>query len=281
MSSRHNIIFFKMSDDSGLGEDIILLCLRTVDEDKMNIQQLESVGINVYVYDDVDEYIQYMVSINSDDVFVFAWLGSGWNHLVAILDDFEQVHCIYLSEPSTDKYVPKVHGVFTDTTELFQQVLVDARTCQLNQSTHLNVFDNQETSTIQNRHGKAVRSMWSQILMQTFLRMPTPATDVYREMLDEARHFYRNNPVQMAQIDYFEKNYQTDKAIDWYSRDSFAYRLVNKALRTQNLVLIFKFRHFIRDVYEQLTKLHSKQNLNLQTKSGKCSINTKVFCKIL
>jgi hypothetical protein len=169
--------------------------------------------------------------------------------------------------------------VFTNATELFQQVLVDARACQLNQSTHLNMFDHQETSTIQNQRGNAARSIWSQMLLQTLLRMPTPTTHVYREMLDEARRFYQNNSTQMAQIDDFEKNYHADKAINWYSRNSFVYRLLNKALRTQNLVIIFKFRHFIRDVYKQLTKLHRKQNLNVQTKNGKCSINTKVFVK--
>ena len=262
-----------MNDDSGLEEDIILLCLRTVDEGRMDVKLLESAGIIVCEYDDVDDYIQYMISINPDEVFVLAWLGFGLNHLTTILDDFEHVHFIYLSEATTARSVRKIHGVFTNTEELCQQVLHDAHICRLNRSTHLNVFDNQEVSTIQNRHGSAIRSIWSQMLLQALLLMPIPTTDVYREMLDEARRFYRNNSAQLAQIDDFEKNYQVDKAIVWYSRDSFAYRLVNKALRTQNLTVIFKFRHFIRDVYEQLTKLHRKQNLNVQTKSGEYSMN--------
>ena len=263
-----------MNDDSGPEEGVLLLCLGTIDENQMNIQQLESTEITVYEYDDVDEYIQYILSINPDDAFVFVWLGWGWNHLINILDDLDNVHCIYLSERTTEKRILKVHGVFTDAKELFQQVLVDARACQLNQSTHLNVFDNQETSTIQNKHGNAALSMWSHILLQTLLRMPTPTTDVYREMLDEARRFYRNKPTELGQIDDFEKNYRAEDAINWYSRNSFVYRLLNKALRTQNLVIIFKFRHFMRDVYEQLTKLHREQNLNVQTKNGNCS----TFC---
>ena len=140
-----------MTDESGSGEDVLLLCLRTVDANQTNMQQLESAGITVHEYDNVDECIQHILSINPDDAFVMAWLGFGWNYLIPILNDFEHVPYLYLSEPSTEESLQKVHGVFNDTGELFQRVLVDARACQLNHSTHLNILDNQETSTIQNQ----------------------------------------------------------------------------------------------------------------------------------
>jgi hypothetical protein len=266
-----------MSDNIDSGEDVVLLCLRSVDCTHTDMQQLQTVGINVYEFDDVDEYVQYLLSLNSEDIVVFVWLGFGWNHLIVILHNFENVDYIYLSEPTGEKCVPKVRGVFVNPTELFQQVLVDARACQLNQSTHLSVFENQETATIQNQQGNVIRSMWAEILLQGLLRMPTPTADVYREMLDEARYFYRNNSAQLAQIDDFENNYRANNAINWYSRDSFAYRLVNKALRTQNFAVILKFRFFIRDVYEQLKRLYHEQILARQTISGKCLLNTKVF----
>ncbi|CAF5005692.1 unnamed protein product, partial [Rotaria socialis] len=38
----------------------------------------------------------------------------------------------------------------------------------------------------------------------------------------------------------------------WYTRDSFVYRLLNKALRVRNVEMIFLMRNIIRDVYEQL-----------------------------
>jgi hypothetical protein len=263
-----------MSNDSNSGEDVVLLCLRSVGKDQVNMLQLQSVDTNVYEFDDADECVQCLLSLTQEDAFIFVWLGFGWNHLISILNDFEHVYCIYLSDPIGQKYVPKLRGVFKNTTELLRQVLIDARTCQLNQSIHLNVLDNQETSTIQNRKGNTAHSMWSQMLLQVLLRMPPPTMDMYREMLDEVRYFYRNNPTQIAQINYFQQSYRAEDAINWYSRDSFVYRLVNKALRTQNLGIIFKFRFFIRDVYEQLKKLYHEQNLAGQANNGKSSINT-------
>ncbi|CAF3735053.1 unnamed protein product [Rotaria socialis] len=46
--------------------------------------------------------------------------------------------------------------------------------------------------------------------------------------------------------------YESHKAIWWYTRESFLYRLMNKALRVRNTELIFLFRTVIRDIYEQL-----------------------------
>ncbi|CAF1101344.1 unnamed protein product, partial [Rotaria sordida] len=50
----------------------------------------------------------------------------------------------------------------------------------------------------------------------------------------------------------FEKNYSSNQALWWYTRDSFIYRLLNKALRIQNIDLLFLFRFFICDIEKQL-----------------------------
>jgi hypothetical protein len=47
------------------------------------------------------------------------------------------------------------------------------------------------------------------------------------------------------------------RALWWYLRESFLYRLLNKALRTQDIHLLFIFRFFIRDIQQQLKQLQS------------------------
>ena len=246
----------------------------SVANDETSTLKFESDGVNVYEFDDADEYMQYLLSLNTVDICIFAWLGFGWNYLIPVLDDLEQIYCIYLSEPTEEERTLKIHEVFTDAAVLHQQVLIDGQAYQLNQSTHMNILDFDERSMIQNTKGNVARSMWSSVLLQALLRMPVPTTDMYREMLDEARFFHKNDPKQLEQICSFEKNYRKEDAINWYTRDSFTYRLMNKAFRTQNLAIISKFRTFIRDVYEQLTKLYRKQNLTAQTRNRECYINT-------
>ncbi len=62
----------------------------------------------------------------------------------------------------------------------------------------------------------------------------------------------------------FENEYSADKALWWYTRDAFLYRMLNKALRVQNIDLLFLFRFVIGDMYRQL-----KQN--------QCQLTVRVY----
>jgi hypothetical protein len=183
-----------MIHDMESEESIVLLCLGSVANDETSTLKFESDGINVYEFDDADKYMQYLLSLSTVDTCIFVWLGFGWNYLIPILDDLEQIYCIYLSEPTEEERTLKVHGVFTDAVVLHQQVLIDGQAYQLNESTHMNILDFDERSMIQNTEGNVVRSMWSSVLLQALLRMPIPTTDMYREMLNEARFFHKNDP---------------------------------------------------------------------------------------
>jgi hypothetical protein len=101
--------------------------------------------------------------------------------------------------------------------------------------------------------------MWSQMLLEVLLQIPSPSNDVYRDLIDEARRLYKKNPAQSAVIDDFECNYRPNEAVRWYTRDSFLFKLVNKALRTRNIIIIFKFRFFIRDICKQLVEIQRTQ----------------------
>ncbi|CAF4107593.1 unnamed protein product, partial [Rotaria sp. Silwood1] len=48
-------------------------------------------------------------------------------------------------------------------------------------------------------------------------------------MLEVARAHYNSDQVEMKKIDEFARDYRSTKAIWWYTNDSFAYRLLNRA----------------------------------------------------
>jgi len=64
-------------------------------------------------------------------------------------------------------------------------------------------------------------------------------------LIEEARRLYTNNQFSLDVIDEFEREYQSKDAIKWYTRDSFVYRSVNLALRSQNPDIIYKYRFFL------------------------------------
>ncbi|CAF3387268.1 unnamed protein product, partial [Rotaria sp. Silwood2] len=77
-------------------------------------------------------------------------------------------------------------------------------------------------------------------------------------MLDFCRHYYRGNSKQQKLIDEFEDTYRPEDAILWYSKQSFIYKLVNKALRCEDTDLLHTFRFFIGDLSESLAREHKK-----------------------
>ncbi|CAF0762527.1 unnamed protein product [Didymodactylos carnosus] len=69
---------------------------------------------------------------------------------------------------------------------------------------------------------------------------------------------YADNPHEQAMIREFERDYRPQKSIWWYTRDSCLYRILNKALRLQDIDLLFSMRFLIKDISQQLKDEHRK-----------------------
>ncbi|CAF4606930.1 unnamed protein product [Rotaria sp. Silwood2] len=85
---------------------------------------------------------------------------------------------------------------------------------------------------------------WHQMLIDVLKQMPSNE-ESKEEMLNICRNYYRNNQYELNNIEEFRRNYTRDKAIEWYTAECFLYRLLNKALRTENIELLYNFRFFL------------------------------------
>lgn len=89
------------------------------------------------------------------------------------------------------------------------------------------------------------------------LKAASCRTHAKRDMVENCRMFYRHNLAQLATIDDFEKEYCSTDAISWYTKHSFIYKLINSALRAQNVDILCLFSFFIRDLQKQLAHTYS------------------------
>ena len=96
---------------------------------------------------------------------------------------------------------------------------------------------------------------------EVLLRLPQ-TSETKTEMISECRAEYQQNQAQLDKIALFEKDYQAKDAIQWYTKDTFVFRLFNIAFRKQDFEVIFKYRHFLVDLYSQLSFLHNQQYQN-------------------
>ena len=227
--------------------------------------QLQTIINFTRTFNDVDDCRTFIQSRTTEKVFLIAcgYLGESF---VPIVHDLPQLEVVYIfcidhrKHAIWTKPYDKVRAVCTTTNELLKMLSQDVSMHSKN-LTPLSIFSTDLSKEISLRLLKTdgKRFMWFQLLLELLLRIPT--NEVARsDMKHECEQAYYGNTIELKRIDDFFRTYTPDNCIQWYTKDSFIYRLLNKAFRTENIDIIFKFRFFIIDLYRQLKQLHKPLN---------------------
>lgn len=153
----------------------------------------------------------------------------------------------------------KICGVFHSKDALFEKLIKDIK---LSLTNLLPIRILGKTDIVQKSLYdltlEGARSMWFQLLIEALVKMKHP-DEAKSDLLEICRKQYENNKAAQKKIDDFDQTYTPEKAIWWYTADSFLYRLLNKALRTENIDIVYKFRWFLYDLDHQIKEIHKKQ----------------------
>ena len=95
--------------------------------------------------------------------------------------------------------------------------------------------------------------LYMQLLLDVLLRM-TPLSTDKDEFIVECMKQYHGQSNILQDIQDFSEYYASNTALFWYSRQTFLYPLLNKALRVENIDLLFLCRFFMRDIRDQLAQ---------------------------
>lgn len=91
------------------------------------------------------------------------------------------------------------------------------------------------------------------LLIDVLIRCKITAHDK-SNLINICTEKYADDENELININEFRRQYSSDRAVWWYTRDSFLYRMLNKALRVQNIGLLFLFRGVIGNIYQQLQR---------------------------
>lgn len=114
----------------------------------------------------------------------------------------------------------------------------------------LNVFNTEQGQSTTGPNGEFV---YRQLLIDCLLRMQVDLTDK-EALISVCKEYYKNETRQLAMIDEFQRTYTPSHAIQWYTQESFLYRMLNKALRLQTVDLLYDLRFYIQDLCKQLAR---------------------------
>ncbi|CAF1399839.1 unnamed protein product [Rotaria sordida] len=82
--------------------------------------------------------------------------------------------------------------------------------------------------------------------------------NLHENMIDFCRSQYANNRHVLNLIDEFDRDYALYSPITWYTRDGFLYKMLNKALRINDIKPLVLLHNYIRHLHQQLIELQQQ-----------------------
>ncbi|CAF3688350.1 unnamed protein product [Rotaria socialis] len=223
---------------------------------------------HLLTFHSISTCLEYMNSdIEYEKVF-FIVSGSDSEIILPEIHLSPKIHFNYIFCNDKEKYenlsqtYSKIRGIFNDKDSLLKKLISDITSC-LSNLLPISILSQASVTqkSLRDLSNESARFMWFQMLIEILIKMEH-TDEAKSDLIEICRKQYKNDLVQSKRIDEFEKTYTADKAASWYTRDSFVYRLLNKALRTENIDIIYKFRSFIADLHQQLSVLQSTEPIS-------------------
>ena len=229
------------------------------EETEMTKQQLREINDYVIFYTDLELCVNDIQSIKNEKILLIT-SGKQASDILPQISNLRQIDSIFIFCMKTERYqnltneYPKIIGVHTNLNELCTSIReqVDLVEKQLEV---FSFFDHQQST--QDLSTESGAFLWFQLFKHVILRLPQNQ-QAKQQMIELCRHYYRGDTKQLKLIDEFERDYRPEEAIRWYTRESFVYKLVNKALRTEDTDQLHTFRFFIGDLSQSLGREHEK-----------------------
>ncbi|CAF0869022.1 unnamed protein product [Rotaria sp. Silwood1] len=211
------------------------------------------------IYEKLDACKNYIYSVSSHHRVILIVSDYFGQQLIPEIHNLPQIFSIYIlckNEQCHHQWIQqyeKIKDVYHQFDDVMNRIRTDYSRRKQDKSdepisisfSSLNKSSEKSTTEID---GQFVQS---QLLVACLLKMKTTTTDK-NEFISECRKVYKDNKAQLQYVNEFEKEYAPEYALWWYTRETFLYRLLNKALRVQNIDLLYLFGFYIRDLEQEL-----------------------------
>ena len=225
-------------------------------------------------FDEPNACIDYIIGEASNQKIYLIISNSLGKYVASLIYELPQIQAIYVycgDQKAAELWAKpdlKVRKIFIKEKPLLRQIFQDIRgpSSEDDNALPMTAFHLLEQgNSLQKLSPESAKFMWYQVAMNV-LQLMANHLDSKQELIDEARMRYPTDEVEKKKIDEFAAEYQPERACWWYTLNSFIYRLLNRALRAQDIDKIFKFRLFINDLHNQIQDLY-RQYLTTHTGS--------------
>ncbi|CAF0779027.1 unnamed protein product [Adineta ricciae] len=223
-------------------------------------EQFHHIFNNVYTFDDIDAFIDHTTEVRHEFIFLIITDASiSLANIGQILDRAGQIYSLYILQNEDamiqhELELKRFRGRFSTATEMCVQLRKDATKCEHDLIGFHAVGNKNRTNDEQEAN-----FMYAQLSKEYLLDIANSETNDITEMIEYCRHKYVGNQHELNRINELEKNYSNHSPVWWYTCDGFLYKMLNKALRLQDIETLYAMRVFTKELHEQLVNLHHSQ----------------------
>jgi tetratricopeptide (TPR) repeat protein len=223
---------------------------------KNSKNELQQIVNEIRTFSDANLSIDWIKNIKDEKVFLII-SGSLVEKVVSSIENLTQLDTVYVfcaNKKEHEKWIKiyrKVKGVFNNISSLCEQLKKDTRKSE-HDSIGFNVVGKSVGSDSETNNKQEASFMYAQLFKELLLETEDNSK---QELIDYCREQYSDNSSELEIVSEFEREYQESDVIKWYTRETFLYKMVNKALRTQDHLTLYALRLFIRDLHQQLDYL--------------------------
>jgi tetratricopeptide (TPR) repeat protein len=270
MLERHKEEMFDCAQYSSITrsncEQVTLICLdnqlgqtsQFTNDFHITEEMLRELNDYVLLFSSESECLVYIESIKSETILLIVAGSSASPNLLEKTHNIRHVDSIFIFCQNKKTYEPlllnkdyyKLVGVFNER-EVLASKIADSIELFDKQSAIFALYNTDKQKSTRNLSRESGSFIFLQLVKQVLQKMLSNKEAIEtskQEMLDKCRLYYRGNKKAMQDIDEFEREYTSDQAIKWYTANSFLYRLINKALRTEDIDALYTYRFYIVDL---------------------------------
>ncbi|CAF2228318.1 unnamed protein product [Rotaria magnacalcarata] len=220
-------------------------------------QKLRSIINQVQKFADIEPCQKYIKERSTKERLIIIVSGRLGREIVPSIHNLRQVISIYvycLDKEGNEKWssqYKKVKAVVVKLDELLCRIKDDHKIEEIvEQPLSINIFTT-STGVGTSTTGFNGQFVFFQVLIDCLLRVKYTEAD-RKELIHRCKQQYEGNTVEINNIREFEMDYSPVKALWWYTRETFFYKMINAVLRNQDIHLMFLFRGCIYDILHQL-----------------------------
>ncbi|CAF0754654.1 unnamed protein product [Adineta steineri] len=243
---------FSIEKDKVNLEDLTIIWLDKHSQDLNTKTRLRCIINFLKIFTDLHLCFEYIQSIPNEWIFIIA-SGELSFEFIPLIQNLPQVLHMYIFCQYPERYSSlKSSGIFNNQELLYSQLSKDVNYFYATHSTSTSFLPEKSLRDLTKDTGAF---FWFRLFITALISMPS-SDKAKQDLLHFARVYYTDNDLELQRINNFDTTYKPSEALKWYSSDSFVYRLLNKAIRTENIDLLFACRFFITDLHHQLESLH-------------------------